>query len=91
MKMIDRLIIKAKKKCGVEQLIIAFIEPSDDEQEKWIAKGHIHNGVPGTKMKEITFTCTSIEEALKALDELAEQYPNSKDVRIFINDLGDED
>lgn len=39
MKTIDKLIIKAKKKCGADRLTIAFIYPSESEQDKWIARG----------------------------------------------------
>ena len=31
MKKVDRLIIKAKKKCGYERLAVAFIYPSEEE------------------------------------------------------------
>lgn len=44
MKKVDRLIIKAKKKCGYERLAVAFIYPSEEEPGKWVARGDIWNG-----------------------------------------------
>lgn len=87
MKNIDRLIIKAKKKCGVDSLMVAFIYPSESEPGKWIARGDIWNEVTGSGITHAICTCESVDDALQALEELAEKYPNDKDVRIFINDL----
>lgn len=39
MKALDRLIIKAKNKCGYERLGIGFVSPSEKEPGKWIARG----------------------------------------------------
>lgn len=44
MKAIDRLIIKAKNKYGVDRLIVAFIYPSESEPGKWVARGDIWGG-----------------------------------------------
>lgn len=87
MKNIDRLIIKAKKKCGVDRLTVAFIYPSETESSKWIARGDIWNGIPGSGITSAICICESIEDALQALEELAEKHPNNKDVRIIIDDL----
>ena len=87
MKTIDRLIIKAKKKCGVDRLTIAFIYPSETEPGKWIARGDIWDGIPGSHMTSAICTCDSGDDALEALEERAEKYPNDKDLRIFIDDL----
>lgn len=91
MKNIDRLIIKAKKKCGVDRLVLAFIYPSETEPGKWIARGDIWNGIPygksGHKLEFATCICDSVDDALQALDELAEKHPNNKDVQIIIDDL----
>lgn len=87
MKTIDRLLIKAKKKCGANGLVVAFVHPSDTEPGKWIARGVIWDGVPGSGVTHAVCTCVSIEEALKALNELSEKYPNNKDIPIFIEDL----
>ena len=37
MKKVDRLIIKAKKKCGYERLAVAFIYPSEEEHRQYVA------------------------------------------------------
>lgn len=87
MKAIDRLLIKAKKKCGSDRLIAAFIYPSETEPGKWIARGDIWNGVPRSGLTHAICTCISVDDALQALDELAEQHPNHKDLRIFTDDL----
>ncbi|WP_143469222.1 hypothetical protein [Lachnoclostridium sp. An14] len=87
MKPIDRLIIKAKKKCGADGLTIAFIYPSDSESGKWIARGDIWNGVSGSGMTSAICTCLSVEDALQALEELSEKHPNNKDVPIIIENL----
>lgn len=89
MKTIDKLIIKAKKKHGVGRLVNAFIYPSEVEPEKWIADGRIWNGKPGSGIVQEACTCVSKDEALKALEELAEQYPNNENICVFINDLED--
>ena len=88
MKKVDRLIIKAKKKCGYERLVVAFIYPSEEEPGKWVARGDIWNGKKGSGITQaICSTCESVDDAMKALEELAEKYPNDKDLRIFIDDL----
>lgn len=50
--------------------------------------GDIWNGVPGNGVRSIMYgEYDSVEEAEKALNELAEQYPNNKDVFIFIENI----
>ena len=90
MKTIDRLIIKAKKKCGVDRLMLAFVYPSESEPGKWIARGDIWNGKPGSGVTYATCTCESVDDALNALNELSEQHPNNKDITIIIDDLEEE-
>lgn len=87
MKTIDRLIIKAKKKCGADRLIVAFIYPSESEPGKWTARGDIWNGVPRSGVTHAICTCDSVDDAIQALNELSEKHPNDKDLRIFIDDL----
>lgn len=87
MKTIDRLIIKAKKKYGVDRLIVAFIYPSESEPGKWVARGDIWNGVPHSGITHAICTCDSVDDAIQALNELSEKHPNDKNLRIFIDDL----
>lgn len=87
MKNIDRLIIKAKKKCGADRLIVAFIYPLESEQGKWVARGDIWNGVPGSGVTHAICICDSVNDAIQALNELSEKHPNDKDLRIFIDNL----
>lgn len=91
MKKIDQLIIKAKKKCGVDQLVLAWVYPSEKEPGKWIARGDIWNGVPygkpGHRLEFATSVCDSIDAALEALEELSEKHPNRSDLKIFIEDI----
>lgn len=88
MKALDRLIIRAKKKCGVDRLEIGFISMSETEPRKWIATGDIWNGIPGSGVRSIICgEYDSIDEAVEAICKLGEQYPNNKDVVIFIEDI----
>lgn len=87
MKTIDRLLIKAKKKCGADKLTVAFIYPSEAEPGKWIARGDIWNGISGSGVTHAICTCDSVDDAVQALNELSEKHPNDKDLRIFIDDL----
>ncbi|MCX4257857.1 MAG: hypothetical protein OSJ54_13155 [Oscillospiraceae bacterium] len=89
MKALDRLIIKAKKKCGVDRLEVGFISTSETEPGKWVATGQIWNGIPGSGVTSASCLCNSIEEAEAALQELGEKYPNNKDVAIFIEDIAE--
>lgn len=92
MKAIDRLIIKAKRKCGTDlKLHFAMIYPSETEAGKWVARGDLWNGIPhgkpGNKVEYVTYICNSIEEAEATLQELGEKYPNNKDIVILIDDV----
>lgn len=92
MKALDRLIIKAKRKCGADlKLYSGMIYPSEKQPGKWVARGDLWNGIPydkpGNKVEYATCVCDSIEEAEKALQELGEKYPNNKDVVILIDDV----
>lgn len=87
MKALDRLIIKAKKKCGVDRLEVGFISPSETEPGKWVAM--LIGRTEGSGVTSASCLCDSIEEAEKALQELGEKYPNNKDVVIFIEDIAE--
>lgn len=88
MKALDRLIIKAKKKCGVDRLEVGFISPSETEPGKWVARGDLWNGIPGGGVRSIICgEYDSIEKAEAALQKLSNEYPNNKDVVIFIEDI----
>ncbi|EOS39738.1 hypothetical protein D3Z53_26670 [Lachnospiraceae bacterium] len=88
---IDRLIIKAKKKCGTTalRLSLGFVSPVDGG--RWEAHGQLWNYIPynkaGHKLEIATCICDSIEDALEALDQLSEEYPNDRNVRIIIDSL----
>lgn len=91
MKPLDRLIIKAKKKCGADlKLYSGMIFRSETEPGKWVAKGDLWNGIPydkpGNKVEYATCVCDSIEEAEAALRQLSEQYPNNRDIVIILED-----
>lgn len=87
MKTIDRLIIKAKKKCGQNRLIMGFISPSETDPNKWIARGDIWGDADGKGAASESRVCDSLDEAEAFMSELAQKYPNNKDVRIFIEDF----
>ncbi|MBO4998175.1 MAG: hypothetical protein J6D02_09280 [Lachnospira sp.] len=87
MKTIDKLIIKARNKYDAE-LKIAFIYPSESEPGKWVARGDIWNDIPGSGVTHaICDGCVSVDDAMQALDELKEKYPNCNDISIIIDDL----
>lgn len=86
MKTLDRLIIKAKNKCGYERLSNGFISPSETIPGKWLARGDLWNGIPSGGIRSIICgEYDSIDEAAEAICKLGEQYPNNKDVPIFID------
>lgn len=88
MKTLDRLIIKAKNKCGYERLSNGFISPSETEPVKWLARGDLWNGIPGSGIKSVFCgQYDSIDEAAEAINKLGEQYPNNKDVIILVDDV----
>lgn len=87
MNVVDKLIIKAKRQRGVDRLINAFVHPAESEPGKWIADGRIWNGKPGSGIVQEVRTCVSKDEAMQAINELAEKYPNHKDIVIFIDDV----
>lgn len=91
MKAIDRLIIKAKRRCGIDLKLYSGIIYRDEKQPgKWVAMGYLWNGVqynkPDNKAEYATCVCDSIEEAEAALYELGEKYPNNKVAPIIIED-----
>ncbi|MDO4338062.1 MAG: hypothetical protein Q4C91_08250 [Eubacteriales bacterium] len=91
MKHLDRLIIKAKKVCGTTELkfSLGMVYPVDGG--KWEAYGQLWNYIPRNKQgSKLTFAkciCDSVEDAVEALQELSEKYPNDKDVTIIIDTL----
>ncbi len=88
MRALDRLIIKAKKKCGVDRLEVGFISPSETEPGKWVARGDLWNGIPGSGVRSIICgEYDSVDEAVEAIRKLGEQYPNNKDMVILIDDV----
>lgn len=86
MKTVDRLIIKAKRKKGVKQLINAFIHQSNNGSQ-WIVDASIWDGIKGSGVTNEICSCNSIEEAEAALQELGKKYPNNKDIPVFIDDI----
>ena len=87
MKALDRLIIKAKKKCGVDRLEVGFISPSETEPGKWVAMGQIWNGIPGSGVTSASCLCDSIEEAEK-LEELADGNPTEERIKEIFASVG---
>ncbi|MEG1945288.1 MAG: hypothetical protein RR058_07690 [Oscillospiraceae bacterium] len=86
MKHIDRLMIKAKEivnRCA-EKLVLAFIYPDGN---MWVADGRLWDGKPGSGETSATCKCRTIDEAIEALNQLAETHPNDKPVTIIIDDL----
>lgn len=95
MKHLDRLIIKAKKVCGTTELrfSLGMVYPVDDG--KWEACGQLWNYIPrnkpGSELTVAKCICDSVEDAVEALNELGEKYPNDRDVTIIIDDIPEKD
>lgn len=86
MNRIDKLILRARAAAapGLE-LGAALIERDGDS---WAAVVHLHNlakvGPPTVKRA----TWATLERAVEYVRSVAEEYPNSKDLTVIIDDLG---
>lgn len=83
MKQIDRLIIKAKQRTGVE-LTLAMVELCGGS---WTAAVHLWDRVPGHPPTIQTTTHATMEAAVEHIHTLADKYPNSRDVTIIVDDI----
>lgn len=85
MKQIDRIMIKAKKLSGNQgELCVALVVPSE---KGWSAIGHIWNGKEPSAPRIETSLHDTMDEAVQAIYKLAEQYPNSQDITLIIDDV----
>lgn len=87
MKHIDRLVIKARKQAyaTAERIITAFVYRDNGH---WVAQGNLWCGVPGKGFRTATCECLTMDEAIEAVHELADQFPNKhQDIQIIIDDL----
>lgn len=95
MNRLDKLIIKAKKVCGTTELRLSYgiIYPIDGG--KWKAEGSLWNYIPhnkfGSRFEKASCICDSVEDAIEALEQLGEQYPNKEDITIIIDDIPEDD
>ncbi|WP_313563193.1 hypothetical protein [Ruminiclostridium cellobioparum] len=85
MRNVDRLIIKAKNKRGetAYMLSMAFIQCG----KQYTALCDLWNGKPGSGVKRIESEHQTLDQAIKAIHALAEQYPNEDDVVIIVDDI----
>ncbi|MCI9038200.1 MAG: hypothetical protein HFF80_10735 [Oscillospiraceae bacterium] len=86
MNKIDRLILKAKEAArGGQELTVAIIERSGNS---WTAQAHLSDGVPGhiPSIKQAAYT--TLEAAVAYIRAIADEYPNSQDVPVIIDDMG---
>lgn len=88
MKLVDQLIIKAKKWAHnrPERLIQAFIT-FDESSSLYKADCRIWNGIKGSGSSSIVSEHETQQEAINAIYRVADEYPNKNDIRIFIDDL----
>lgn len=86
MNRIDKLILKARAATapGLE-LGAALIERDGDS---WAAVAHFHNRTQGHSPTIKRATWATLERALEYIQAVAEEYPNSKDLPVIIDDLG---
>ena len=85
MNRIDRLIIKARAAArhGVE-LLPSLIEHRGDS---WTAAVYLGDGIPGHAVTVKRATYATEAAAVAYIRAAAEEYPNSRDVVIIIDDL----
>lgn len=86
MNRIDKLILKARAAAapGLE-LGAALIERDGDS---WAAVVHIHDRTRGHAPTVKRATWATLERALEYIQAVAEEYPNSRDIPVIIDDLG---
>ena len=86
MNRIDRLILKARAAAapGLE-LGAALIERDGDS---WCAVVHLHDRVQGHAPTIKRATWATLEGAMEYIQTVAEEYPNSRDLAVIIDDLG---
>ena len=85
MKQTDRLLIEAKKIAGYTgmQLTIAMIELCGDF---WTSTAYLWDRVQGHSQTVEKSTHATEEAAAEHINDLAEKYPNSRDVTVVIID-----
>ena len=83
---IDRLLIKAKKISGYngKQLVLAMVVRCGDS---WKATARLWNRVQGYSETVDTGLYATLDAAEEYIHALAQEYPNSYDVAIIIDDL----
>lgn len=85
MKRLDRLIIEAKERLGSEQLSLAILH-ADYNNEIYMSNCYIDGGEPAN-CRTIVNEHSSEVEAIDYIHQLSEEFPNSTDITIIINDL----
>lgn len=86
MNKIDRLILKAKEAArGGQELAVAIIERSGNS---WTAQAHLSDGVPGHTPSIKQAAYPTLEAAVEYIRAIADEYPNSQDVPVIIDDMG---
>lgn len=88
MKRIDRLLMRAieEYRQNSSGLDIAFV--IEQEDGSWEAKGQLWDGKKGSGTQEVSSIHSTQEEAIEAINQLAEEYPSKEDLLIFIEDFG---
>ena len=85
MKRIDKLIIQAKRIAhpGLE-LVVAILER---DGHSWTAHAHLSDGTGKTPPRIKRATYDTLEPAVEYIRTLADEYPNSRDVVVIIDDV----
>lgn len=85
MNRIDKLILKARAVVspGLE-LGVAFVELNGDS---WTAVVHLYDGVQGHAPTIRRCTYATQEAAVEHIRAMAQEYPNTQDVPIIIDDV----
>ncbi len=84
MKRIDRLLIEAKTMISNRKLVCAMV---DRLNAAWIATAHFADKAKGRGVIMESSTHGTLDAAIDHLHKLGEQYPNSRDVPIIVDDF----
>lgn len=86
MNRIDKLILKARAAAAPDlELGAAFIEQDGDF---WAAVVHLHSPAKAGPPTIKRATWATLERAVEYVRSVAEEYPNSCDIPVIIDDLG---
>ena len=87
MQHITRLIIKARKATGGENMTVVGFIDYDHTKQKYTCSGYVWNGVPGSVSDKDSFYSEhdTAEEATAAAEAIAAKYPGCENINFIMN------